>query len=315
MSTHRERMRALDNHLGHHRGVIITPELHRIGFDEAAVDRLVARGVVEQIVFGAYRSRQYPPGDEQLMVAVCAVNESAAIGLTTAGRHFKIRGMRGTGVCAIVPHGCSPNWPGVAVRRTRNLDPIDVTLDDATGIRYTSPPRTVHDCADLLGPRGTESAIEQLLAEQMCTLVTLFDLSTRLYHPSRPGARMFRDVLRSRPLWRRGARSELERVVREAIELRGLPSPEVNARMTLRSGKGIEVDLWWPEWEVVGEVDHPFWHDAEAERHRDRRRDRALLAMGIPTIRIDQLDVEASLHCALDDLESVLRGRGWRPGS
>ncbi len=96
-------------------------------------------------------------------------------------------------------------------------------------------------------------------------------------------------------------------MIREAIEASGLPAPEVNQRITLPNGRIIEVDPWWPVWEVAGEVDHPFWHDSERERHGERK----LLTIGIATVRFDELDADGGLDDALDDLTTILIRRGW----
>ena len=313
MSTRSERLFTMHDWCRTHHGVIVTGRLHEIGFSKSAITRLTRTRLLTPIYADAYLCAAYELGPEQRMAAVCALDDRVAIGLTTAGRHFQMRGMVGTDVHALVPHGSSPSWPGVVVHRSRRIDAVDITLDDADGIRYTSPPRTAFDCADLLGPDRTESVIEQLLRDQRCTLETLTSTAARLFHQSRPGSRTMRAVLASRPAWRNSARSELERMVREAIETRGLPSPAVNERIKLPDGQVIEVDLWWPDWDVAGEVDHPFWHDGERERHRDRTRDRRLLTMGVETIRFDTLDASGGLHDALDDLTAILVRRGWSP--
>lgn len=312
MSTRNQRLDALNDWFRTHHGVIVTERLHEIGFSASAISRLAGSGQLVRICASAYRSPAHHLGPRQQMAAICALNPSAAVGLLTAGQHFGLRGMLTNEVYVLVPHGSTPTWPGVTVHRCRKIADVDVTDDDIDGIRYTSPPRTVFDCADLLGPRRTESVVEQLLRDERCTLDTLTSTAARLYHPSRPGSRTMRAVLESRPSWRNSARSELERMVREAVEARGLPAPEVNQRIELPDGQIIEVDLWWDRWDVAGEVDHPFWHDGEHERHRDRKRDRKLLTVGVQTVRFDTIDADGGLDEALDDLTAILLRRGWR---
>jgi hypothetical protein len=248
--------------------------------------------------------------------SACAADDQAAIGFTTAGRHYAYRKM-GTDrrVHALVPHSHTPSWPNVVIHRCRTIDEVDVTLDGDDGIRYTSPPRTVLDCAGVIGHQSTESVVEQVLRDKSVSLGTLMSTATRLHHHSRPGATVLYDVLRSRPVWRQAARSELERMFRAAIEAHGLPMPGVNEKVTLPDGSVIEVDLTWLAWSLAGEVDHPFWHDGAAESHLDKRRDRKLLTMGIETMRFTDIDVEASLEESLADVDAVLRRHGWTPGA
>lgn len=74
---------------------------------------------------------------------------------------------------ALVPHGCSPELPDIVVHRCRRIDPIDVAQRRPDGIRLTSVPRTIFDAAALVDEAAIASVIEQALAEQRCTLVTM----------------------------------------------------------------------------------------------------------------------------------------------
>ena len=316
MSTRSARLSGLFDHFSTHHGVAPTATLRTVGFSTAGIQRLVRDELIVPILPGVYRSTAVPDGPLQLMAAVCAADAEAAIGFTTAGRHFGYRKMGvDERVHALVPHAHTPTWPNVVIHRCRTIDDVDITLDGDDGIRYTSPPRTVLDCAGVIGHESTESVVEQVLRDKSVTIATLMSTATRLYHHSRPGAKVLSDVLQSRPIWRQAARSELERMFRAAIEAHGLPMPRVNEKVTLPDGTVIEVDLTWLAWSLAGEVDHPFWHDGAAETHRDKRRDRKLLTMGIETMRFTDIDVEASLDESLADLEAVLRLHGWTPGA
>jgi hypothetical protein len=316
MSTRSARLAGLSDYFSTHHGVAPTAAFRALGFSTSGIQRLVHDGLIVPILPGVYRSAAVPDGPQQLMAAVCAADEAAAIGFTTAGRHFGYRKMGDDQrVHALVPHGHTPTWPNVVIHRSRSIEDVDITLDGDGGIRFTSPPRTVLDCAGIIGHESTESVVEQVLRDKSVTIATLMSTAARLYHHSRPGAKVLRDVLRSRPAWRQAARSELERTFRAAIEVHGLPTPGVNEKVALPDGTVIEVDLTWLAWCVVGEVDHPFWHDGAAESHRDKRRDRKLLTIGIETMRFTDIDVEASLDESLGDLETVLRRRGWSPGA
>jgi hypothetical protein len=180
------------------------------------------------------------------------------------------------------------------------------------GVRLTSPPRTLLDAAAIIGPDATESAIEQVLLERRCTFGLLMRTAERLYHPLRPGAPVFQRVLMSRPQWQGEARSDLEVRFRRAIERHGLPLPLVNHHIEVEPGATVEADLVWPEWRVIGEIDHLFWHGGAAAGRRDRRRDRRLAALGWLTIRFDQWDIDQGLADAIAELADVLHDRGWR---
>jgi very-short-patch-repair endonuclease len=81
--------------------------------------------------------------------------------------------------------------------------------------------------------------------------------------------------------------------------------------LVLPDGTPIEIDLAWPDYTVALEVDHPFWHDGSREARRDKRRDRRLAGMGWLPQRVTDADIEGDLDRTMDELEAVLRQRGW----
>jgi hypothetical protein len=310
---HPDHRHALDAWLATHRGVVSTQGLTACKLTKDELRGLIGRGQLVPVFPGVYRSPAHPVTERQTLVAICLAVPSAAISHTTAGRHWEWRGMADGTIHVLVPHGCSPKLPGVIVHRTRKLDATDVSMRDADGVRYTSPPRTAFDVGDQLNATQVESVIEQVLLEKTCTLETLVRTATRLFHPRRPGATMFRDVLMSRPKWRNATRSELERGFRDAIEARGLPLPEISGKTMLSDGVTYEFDLVWKPWSVFGEVDHPFWHDRSVDIQRDKRRDRKAAGDGWLTVRFTEVDVTVGLEESLDDLTKILLQRGWAP--
>ena len=208
----------------------------------------------------------------------------------------------------LISHGHSPTLKGVVVHRCRRIDPVDI-VQRSDGIRLTSPPRTLFDAADMIGRSATASVLEQLLHEQRCTLGTVTDTVTRLYHPRRPGSTTMLAVLRSRPAWRSALQSGLEAQVMEEIANQGLPAPTTQFRMNLPDGPCISIDFAWPDLKVALEVDHPAWHAGAEESHRDKRRDRKLASIGWSPLRLTDTDVSAGLVEAIADIGVVLRSR------
>ena len=307
------RIAALNDWLAGHHGVVSRQVLGELGFDDGGVGRLVRSGRLDRIARGAYRTPTVPLGRLQLMVAACLLAPEAAIGFTTAGQEWRFRGMTDPRVHVLLPHHLTLHLVGVEVHRCRRIDPVDIVAARSDGVRLTSPPRTLFDSAAIVGPDATESAVEQALMERRCTVPTLTSTMRRLRHGNRPGSAVFEGVLLARPQWRRAARSELERLLRAAIDQAGLPPAVVNLRMEV-DGEPIEIDLAWPQWRLAVEVDHPFWHDGRREARRDKRRDRKLAARGWLTVRVTDADVDDALPDALADLRAVLVARGWRPG-
>ena len=113
-------------------------------------------------------------------------------------------------------------------------------------------------------------------------------------------------VIRSRPAWRAALQSDLEVRVLEEMARQRLPAPTTQFPMALPDGRDIRIDFAWPRLKLAVEVDHPAWHDGAIESHRDKARDRKLVAIGwIPT-RITDIDVNGGLRDAVADIGAIL---------
>jgi very-short-patch-repair endonuclease len=96
-------------------------------------------------------------------------------------------------------------------------------------------------------------------------------------------------------------RSEAERRLKALCRRHGLPLPQFNVNL-----HGYEVDAYWPEAKLVLEVDGVRTHHTRHAFHADRRRDRALAAHGIQTLRVTWPDLDGSLA---DQVRAILRRR------
>ena len=176
---------AANDYLSSHLGVISANRLIGLGCPSRTLANLVSDGQLITMLPGVYRSAQWPCNREQILAAICARNLAAMIGFTTAGQLWAQRRMSDPNIHVLVPHGCSPEMEGVVVHRCRRIDPVDL-VQRPDGIRLSSPPRTIFDCADMIGFEATTSVLEQLLNEQKVTFGTISDTVHRLYHPQRP---------------------------------------------------------------------------------------------------------------------------------
>lgn len=299
----------VDDHLGTHHGVISVAQAVSLGAPRRSMYNAADRGRMIVVARGVMRSAQWPGGREQLMVAACAYSDALAIGITTAAKVWTFRRLpRDRDVSVLVPHGSSPTIPGVIVHRCRRIDPVDIVERD-DGIRLTSPPRTLFDCADILGFDAASSVLEQLIDSGWGTYATQLDTWVRLARPRRPGTRTMARVLASRPVWREALQSDLEARVAAEIRAQHLPQARSQWKVQLCDGRNIRLDFAWPELRVALEVDHPFWHAGAEESHRDRSRDRQLMAMGWSVPRVTNVDVAGGLAQAIADVGTILAAR------
>jgi hypothetical protein len=307
MPTRSSRQR-VDAWLAEHHGVISIPEAVRLGVPRRTLYDAVDRGEFVLPLPGVLRSRQWPNGREQLMAAAVARNPAALIAFISGAEEWGFRRLpRQQRVHVLVPHGCSPVMDGVVVHRCRRIDPVDIAVRG--DLRLTSPPRTLFDCADMLGPSVTASNLELLIDQHRGTFETHLDCWIRLAHPRRPGTRTMTAVLGSRPVWRRALQSDLESRVLDELTRQELPMPEPQWPMRLPDGRDIVVDFAWPALRVAVEVDHPFWHSMNEHWRRDRSRDRQLMALGWLTPRLTDLDVTHGLARSIADIASILGAR------
>jgi very-short-patch-repair endonuclease len=193
---------------------------------------------------------------------------------------------------------------GVVVHRCRRIDPVDI-VQRPDGIRLSSPPRTIFDCADMIGFEATTSVLEQLLNERKVTFGTISDTVHRLYHPRRPGSKTMLAVIRSRPAWQAALQSDLEVKVLEEMSRQNLPVPVSQFPMRLPD-RDIVIDFAWPAFKLAVEVDHPAWHDGELDSHTDKGRDRKLTTIGWTSTRITAIDVNGGLQAAVSDIGQIL---------
>jgi very-short-patch-repair endonuclease len=298
--------RSVDAWLSTHLGIISAAKLVEFGCGTRNISYMVDRHVLVTMLPGVFRSAQWPCHREQRLAALCARNESAAIAFTTAGQLWSWRRMADPVIHVLVPHGVSPEMPDVVVHRCRRIDPVDI-VQRSDGIRLTSPPRTIFDCADMIGLDATASVLEQLLNEQGLTFGTITDTVQRLYHPNRPGSKTILAVIQSRPAWRVALQSDLEFKVLEEMSRQGLAAPVTQYRVRPPGyDHDVAIDFAWPSVKLAIEVDHPAWHDGSIDSHTDKGRDRKLATIGWATSRITDIDVNSGLRSAVADVGEIL---------
>jgi very-short-patch-repair endonuclease len=163
---------------------------------------------------------------------------------------------------------------GVHAHRCRNLDPADATRRD--GIPVTSPGRTLLDLATQDTRRVLARAVEEA---QIRRVVTDHSLNVQFQrYPKHRGTAALRKAIRPEPAL---TRSEAERRFLELIRRAGLPEPRANVRV----GR-YEVDFYWPENDLIVEIDGYAFHSSRGAFERDRRKDGELGAQGHRVMRI-----------------------------
>ena len=287
-------------------GMISARQLIEKGCSERTIRRMASEGALQTVLPGVFRSPSWPMGREQLMVAGCLRNSAAALAFTTAGQIHGLRKMFDDRVHLLVPHGSSPDLPGLVVHRCRKIDPEDI-VPLGNGMRVTSVARTLFDVGGVIGHRRVVSALENALDRKLVNMDAMSEVTFRLFHRRRPGSREIRSALMARSDWTSALQSDLEVRVLAAIRRAGLPMPVVQYELSFEDGHIVRFDFAWPHIRVALEVDHSFWHVGSEESRKDKQRDRKVATLSWQTLRITEDDVRVGLDGVMLDLAAIIR--------
>ena len=186
---------------------------------------------------------------------------------------------------------------GVRVHRAALLR-RDVTSQ--TGIRVTSPARTLLDVGPRMTGKALTRAVNDLRRPGYLHLAELEDVVERF--PRHPGAgrlRPFVDGPRDGP-----TRSDLEDRFLALTERFGLPRPQVNVWVA-----GREVDAWFPDERLIVELDGYDFHGDRASFEGDRDNDATALALGIATCRFTDERMTRDPEAEAARLQAILHAR------
>jgi Protein of unknown function (DUF559) len=201
------------------------------------------------------------------MAAVLAAGEGAGLSHLAAAKHWNIWRRKHDGIDVTVP-GQRRARKGFTIHRARRLDPRDVTI--YKGIPITSVPRTLVDLATTLTAHQLANVIHEAAFRNR------FDEHRTRQAMARAQGRNLSNLhaaLQAHASGSAGARSELE----DRFLANAEGTPLVNTK--------IEVDFYWPDQNLVVEIDGPG-HERPRTKQEDAARDARLAAAGIKVVRI-----------------------------
>ena len=199
-----------------------------------------------------------------LMAAVLACGPGSLLAGLSAGAHHGL--IRNSSALIDVATPRRVRQPGI---RAHTLALADVDRTERLGIPCTSIARTLLDVA---ARRPTVlPALEQAVRIETFDLRAIDDVLAR--NPGARGARRLRLALAVVTAGGPKFRSEFERRFLPITRAAGMPGPLVNHTIVLEGG-AIEVDFFWPDLNLVVEVDGFRFHRDRGAFRNDRRRDR-----------------------------------------
>jgi very-short-patch-repair endonuclease len=178
------------------------------------------------------------------------------------------------------------------------LHPEDITIRE--GIPVTSVARTILDLAATIRSKDRLTRlIEEADRKERFDLNALDRAIAR--RPHAPGIRRLNAVLAAY----RGyadTRSKLERDFRALIHEAGLPEPQYNVLV-----QGLTVDVYWPEWKLVVELDGEPYHRPPSAFETDRVRDATLQKIDIRVLRVTGKRMDSEPGAVLADILALRR--------
>lgn len=180
------------------------------------------------------------------------------------------------------PLGSHHVLPGIHVRRSGTMP--DHHVVQRSGLRMTSPGRTIVDLAADLDDRTFRRVVEDQLAGRRIDLDDCVAVLAELTVRGRRGIARAHRILLSldeQP----PSESELEARVVDLIERQGLPRPRRQLPLPWADAEAGRVDFAWPDQRVIVEADGRRYHTRIDAFERDRLRDQLATAAGWRPIR------------------------------
>ena len=262
-------------------GVITRAQLRELGFTDRAIEHRLATARLHPVyrcVYAVGRAELHQHG--RWMAAVLACGAGALLSHRSAAELWGIRKQPRGRIEVSIVSDAPRRVKRLLVHRRRALSETDIT--EHQGIPVTSPVCTLIDLATVIARDAVEAAVNE--ADRL-NLVDPEALRAALYETApRPGVGVLRDLLDRQTF--KFTRSELERRFWRLAREAGLPDPE-----TCVVVNGYEVDFYWPDIPLIVETDGLKYHRTPTQQKKDRLRDQAHTAAGIPHLRFTHAQV------------------------
>ncbi|MBV9662992.1 MAG: hypothetical protein JOZ37_03420, partial [Actinobacteria bacterium] len=204
-----------------------------------------------------------------------------------------------------VANGRSNRVPGVKVHRA-NVMPQAFYKGV---VAVTSPMRAVVDAA-AVAPEVVPDAMIAAFSKKLFTPGALEAELKRAATNGKPGITVVRAALKDLGIGRHTP-SQLERRARRLFRAIGLPDPQVEVKFGDHGE--FRVDFYWPEADLVIEVDGWSVHATPLARRRDFRKQNRIVIGGTCILRFDWVDIEYDTESSGEEMLEAYRTRTTLP--
>jgi very-short-patch-repair endonuclease len=277
-------------------GVVARPQLLAIGIPPRALDRYRAQDLLIPIYPGVYALGHrvlHPRG--HFMAAVLACGAGALLSHKSAGSLWGLLATAQAKVDVTIPGTSRDPYPGIRRHRTRHLDPEDIAVVD--GIPITSLARTIVDLASVLRPQRCLEVIEEADRLEILDFAGLQRAIDR--RPNVKGVAHVGHIIREyteAP----DIKSQLERDFLALITKAGLPKPQLNTKVA-----GLTVDVYWPRWRLVVELDSRAYHLNPRQFENDRLRDAKVQRLDLRVLRVTRRRLRTDPAAIIEDIHAL----------
>lgn len=281
--------------------VITAAQLRNAAVPRHHVRWLVSSGMWQRTARGLYyAASDEPPWISRAWTASLAAGDGSIIAGTSAARLHGLLPDDAAVIQVLVPadQHRATGYAGAVVTRSR-LRRRSQTID---GLRCTTVPETIIDCAGVLDVKDLEALIGRAYQRRLCNKQALASaLAGRRFVDQRTMLHAAAEDAAG------GIHSPLElRYARHVERPHGLPQ----AGRQVRIGEELEwADVQYDEFSVIVELDGTAFH--ENARFRDRRRDNRNSRSGHIVLRYGWAEVIDDPCGVAREVAAVLHSRGW----
>ncbi|MET0460124.1 MAG: hypothetical protein ABW195_12815 [Ilumatobacteraceae bacterium] len=265
-------------------------QLKEAGVSPSTITRARQRGVVVGVLPGIVRiAGAEETFESKAMALQLHAGEKSFLSGVTAGALHGMRQMPRSFLEVTVPEDRTvvmPPW-GRLTETSWIDDERDVQERD-DGLRVATPLRTLFRLARVFNDHRFERAAEDAWHLKLVTPESAADYLAAIRRRGKWGVTRFERWLEKTAARTRPSQSGLELDVLEAVRRAGLPEPERQHPLRLRSGEVIHIDLAWPRTRLGVEPGHSWWHGGDLRKRADEARDRACDEIGWRIVRHDE---------------------------
>jgi very-short-patch-repair endonuclease len=286
---------------GSQHGVVSRGQLLGLGVTRDEIDWRVSVGALHVIHRGVYAvGHTAITVRGRWMAAVLASGPGAVLSHRSATALWGIWGSGAGEIHVTVPRKSRSQR---SIHRHFGALPFD-EVTKHHGIPVTSAARAVLDLAADKGEAAAESALRELEYLGLYGPLSIPTLLRR-YPRHRGAATVERCLERLSDDPGGRIRSPLEELFLPFLDTHHIPRPRLNHSLTIGDDR-FQVDCFWPEARLVGELDGFQSHGTRRAHGADRKRDRRLLAASFRVVRITQAHLATEPADVAADLLALL---------